>query len=86
MDEIRQAATPLLTLIPVYGPVISAVTNLVQFGLIVVNINLQDDPTLKYVKFQFDDLNVKLDEYHKEQKWSSWARRMTGMTGWLLHF
>ncbi|XP_034721146.1 uncharacterized protein LOC117939816 [Etheostoma cragini] len=72
-EKISNAVVPFLSLIQPDGSLISAIVNVVLILASVVNKNLKDDPTLKYLKFQFDNVNLKLDKYHEEQIWASWA-------------
>nr|XP_046272488.1 uncharacterized protein LOC124073953 [Scatophagus argus] len=73
IDQIRFAVTPFLALIPVCGPLIAAITTSALLGVSVINNSLKDNAVLDAFKSEFESLNMKLDKYHVEQKWNSWA-------------
>uniref|UniRef100_A0A8C4F8C2 EGF-like domain-containing protein n=1 Tax=Dicentrarchus labrax TaxID=13489 RepID=A0A8C4F8C2_DICLA len=69
IDTIRLAVTPFLSLIPVCGPLIKMIVDAALLGLSKANTN----PVLGALKSEFDSLNSKLDKYHGELKWDTWA-------------
>ncbi|KAF3700633.1 hypothetical protein EXN66_Car016320 [Channa argus] len=70
LDDIREAVTPLLGLIDASGLAISAAVNLI---LLIITGKTKEDKVLKTVVDEFQNLNFKLDRYHVEQRWDSWA-------------
>ncbi|KAK2894289.1 hypothetical protein Q8A73_016773 [Channa argus] len=73
IDEIRFTVVPFLGIIPVYGPLISAITTLALVGVSVVNKNVKTNPILDTIKSEFENLNSKLDQYHEELRWDTWT-------------
>ncbi|CAK6984789.1 uncharacterized protein LOC124073953 [Scomber scombrus] len=68
---ILSAVTPIIRLIPVHGPLISAILSLAS--AVLGNIGGLEDKTLAFIRTEFINLNIKIDQYHKEQKWDTWA-------------
>lgn len=69
-DKIRFALVPFLSLIPDWGSAAGAVLNLILLGVSATNKN---DKVLTTLMSEFQNLNIKLDNYHIEQKWDTWA-------------
>lgn len=73
IGELGSTTVPLLELIPVYGPLIGTISTLALGGVSIVNKNLNDKPILDALESEFEQLNSKMDKYHVEQKWDTWA-------------
>lgn len=67
---IRAAVVPIVAFIPVGGQIISAV---LVVALVGVEMSKKTTQVLDTLKSEFQSLNFKMEEYHIEQKWDSWA-------------
>ncbi|XP_052424588.1 uncharacterized protein LOC127967866 [Carassius gibelio] len=66
IDTITSVVCPFLEIIEVYGPLISG---LVKFTA----AEIKGYSDMDLLMGEFEKLNAKLDQYHAEQKWNSWA-------------
>ncbi|KAM4530556.1 uncharacterized protein PAE49_023014 [Odontesthes bonariensis] len=70
LDKIRLTVVPFLSLIPVAGVFLSPIVNLVLMG---VGVAVKKKSDLETITEMFRSLDSKLNEYHVEQKWDTWA-------------
>lgn len=73
IDQIRLATTPFLGLINPAVPLVSAIFTLATVAVSLINNSQKDNPILDALQYEFQSLNSKLDKYHVEQKWDTWA-------------
>ncbi|XP_016338113.1 uncharacterized protein LOC107685894 [Sinocyclocheilus anshuiensis] len=66
IDTITSVVCPFLELIPVCGPLISSFVKLTA-------AEIKGYTDMDLLMGEFEKLNTKLDKYHVEQKWNSWA-------------
>lgn len=66
IDTITSIVCPFLELIPVCGPLISGLVKLAAS-------EIKGYTDMDLLMGEFEHLNTKLDKYHAEQKWDSWA-------------
>uniref|UniRef100_A0A7N6BGX8 EGF-like domain-containing protein n=1 Tax=Anabas testudineus TaxID=64144 RepID=A0A7N6BGX8_ANATE len=68
--KFASATSPFIGMIPIVGQYINNFTGLAKFIISV----LKGQPDLtKALLEEFKNLNLKIDEYHVEQKWDQWA-------------
>ncbi|XP_072224202.1 uncharacterized protein [Leuresthes tenuis] len=70
IDKIRLTVTPFLSLIPIAGQILSPIVNAILVGISKL-INRNSD--LNAITDMFHSLDLKLNEFHVEQKWDTWA-------------
>uniref|UniRef100_A0A3Q1J9A5 Uncharacterized protein n=1 Tax=Anabas testudineus TaxID=64144 RepID=A0A3Q1J9A5_ANATE len=68
--KFASATSPFIGMIPIVGQYINNFTGLAKCVISV--LKGQPDPT-KALLEEFKNLNLKIDEYHVEQKWDQWA-------------
>uniref|UniRef100_A0A672M198 EGF-like domain-containing protein n=1 Tax=Sinocyclocheilus grahami TaxID=75366 RepID=A0A672M198_SINGR len=66
IDTITSVVCPFLYIIPTYGPLISDLVKLTA-------AEIKGYTDMDLLMGEFEELNTKLDRYHVEQKWNSWA-------------
>uniref|UniRef100_A0A673FYA5 EGF-like domain-containing protein n=1 Tax=Sinocyclocheilus rhinocerous TaxID=307959 RepID=A0A673FYA5_9TELE len=66
IDTITSVVCPFLYIIPVYGPLISDLVKLTAS-------EIKGYTDMDLLMGEFKHLNTKIDRYHVEQKWDSWA-------------
>lgn len=69
-EEIRGAITPIFDLIEMADPRIKPAIEII---VLIATGKKPEDKVLKTVVNEFQNLNFKLDKYHREQKWDTWA-------------
>ncbi|KAK2892389.1 hypothetical protein Q8A67_012377 [Cirrhinus molitorella] len=69
ITTITSIACPFLELIPVCGPALSFIVKMVGLGVSLTNKN----QGMIALMDELVNLNTKLDQYHVEHKWNSWA-------------
>lgn len=73
IEKIGLALSPVMLLIPVHGAIISKVFSSAGLVASKINKNLNGEISLQDLIYEFDNLNSKLEQYHIEQKWETWA-------------
>ncbi|XP_023117708.2 uncharacterized protein LOC111563051 [Amphiprion ocellaris] len=73
ISELRFTLTPFLALIPVWGPLISAMVNMGLVGVSVINNNVNNKPILEAIISELDSIRSTMKEHHLEHKWDTWA-------------
>lgn len=71
VERIGTATAPFLGLIPIHGTLISAIVNLASVFLSLPGMH-PTDQTQALIK-EFENLNMKIDKYHIQQTWATWA-------------
>lgn len=66
-------ALPFLGVIEPNGALIAASANLAMLPLNAINQKINDKQILQAMKFEFENLNAKMDRYNEEQKYNIWA-------------
>lgn len=70
LDLIGQSVDPILKILQKEIPELSGAIELIH---LLVTGTPREDAVLKKVVEEFKNLNFKLDQYHVEQRWDSWA-------------
>ncbi|CAK6982072.1 hypothetical protein EXN66_Car016335 [Scomber scombrus] len=70
--KVINAVAPFMGLIEPSGTLISAILSLASVVLAEIG-GLGEDATQALIRTEFSNLNIKIDQYHKEQKWDTWA-------------
>ncbi|XP_048010467.1 uncharacterized protein LOC125244422 [Megalobrama amblycephala] len=72
IEKITRAVSPFMALLPAHGTLASGILNAIGMEASKINSQLNGDPLQAFMN-EFNNLNIKLDQYHGEQKWDIWA-------------